>query len=119
MLHGEIERKNWFLLDFLNEPERSHRATACSLELVQAWRDLKEFRDQNELWTGLGFTNPAGWINNQLKDQKWPPPLQMPLPGGSLDLSDFQSRGQTRQEIESQHPAAQTGFTLGEDGLWR
>jgi len=120
MLHGEVERKNWNLLDFLNEPERSLRAAQCAPDLVQAWRALKDFRDQNDLWGPLGFKNPIGWINKELKEGHPPPPLQIPLPGGAIDLSvEFKSRGMTREEIEAQHPARQAGFTLGEDGMWR
>jgi hypothetical protein len=118
MLHGEVKQKNWLLLDFLAEPERSLRAAECPPDLVAAWRELKDFRDQNELWAAMGFTNPPGFINSELKARKWPPPLQMPLPGGSVDLSEFKSRGMTREEIQVQLGPAD-GATLGEDGVWR
>lgn len=71
------------MLDFLHEGERRKRSRErhCTLAFAQNWRD---WWDRAEFGT---LENPAGWANLQIR-QGIEPPQQIPLPGGSLDLTE-------------------------------
>jgi len=105
-------------LDFLTEPARSFCAARCTLSVAEQWRQYKDFNDTHELWEALGINkNPVGWIYRMIEAGHPPPALQIPMPGGSLDIP-FASRGMTRAEIqESRSPT--DGAILGDDGIWR
>jgi DNA-binding Lrp family transcriptional regulator len=122
MNDDEINKENLNLklqlLDFFNEPGRSWRASKCSLDEARAWRAFRDYCDTHDLWSALGVRdNPTGWIYRLMENGQPPPPLQFPLPAGSLDLSGFRSRGRGRTEIEQ--PAGLAGAELGDDGMWR
>jgi hypothetical protein len=122
MNDDEINKENLNLklqlLDFFNEPGRSWRASKCSLDEARAWRAFRDYCDTHDLWSALGVRdNPTGWIYRLMENGQPPPPLQFPLPAGSLDLSEFRSRGRGRAEIEQ--PAGLAGAELGDDGMWR
>lgn len=108
------------MLDFIDEPMRSYCAGRLDLATAMAWREFKDYYDAHDLWTNLGLTyNPVGWIVRRIKDGDPPPPIQMPLPGGSFDVEPaYLSRGKTREEIEQQHPLARLGGRLNPDGTW-
>jgi hypothetical protein len=121
MVHDEkIKKEILNLLDFINEPMRTFCAKRCTLEIAQQWRAVKNFYDQNDTWLTLGLNqNPIGWIVRRIKAGDPPPALQIPLPGGAVDLSEgFKSRGMTREEIESSLRPIEDA-TLGADGKWR
>lgn len=119
MNDDEVRKEKLILLDFFTEPGRSYRANRCSLAEARAWRQFYDYSTLNELWPAFGIRdNPIGWIYKLMENGQAPPPLQHPLPGGAVDLTEFTSRGKTAAEIEADHPAADVGAHLNQDGFW-
>ena len=104
------------LLDMLDSGERQKRASMrhVTVDYARRWRAWCDSGDFGDI------VNPAGYINWAIQRRQEPPNAggQISLPAGSLDLSDFQSRGMTREEIQT-HLAPADGAIIGEDGIWR
>lgn len=119
-MNNEVLKKKLELLNFLGEPNRSRCALVCSLADARRWRQFYDYCETNELWPAFNVhTNPPGWVYTLIQNRQAPPPLQHPLPGGAVDLSEpFRSRGKSAHEIEAEHPVAQIGAHLKSNGFW-
>jgi len=118
--HAAVNDSRLKNLDFLNEPARSFCASRLTPAQSEKWREFFEFNSTHDLWAARGIViNPVGWIYRMIESgQLDAPALQEPLPGGTLEMPAFMSRGLTAIEIEASNPLGD-GATFGQDGKWR
>ena len=114
MIHGcMMDDDKLKILDFIHGSNRQKCAEVLTVEQARRWREVKDFYDLHELWEPLLklTKNPVGWIVRSIERGDEPPPLQLPMPEGQIDLSEFRSRGMSVDEI------AAAGSSEGELGL--